>query len=186
MTMLKLCHGQMSKHTSLTFGLFIAYCLPGFLTLCGIATQSDTVLIWLLGAQTTDPTVGGVLYVTAASVGIGMVLNAFRWIAIDTIHHRSGLPKPAWDDGLLPDRLDAFARLVEDHFRYYQFYGNTLLAGLLAYPMWRSHTDLSEWPLAPTDTAFVTIEVVLFLASRDALKRYYGRVSRLLGADGPL
>lgn len=162
------------------FGLLIAYVLPGFTVLLGLATVFDPVRVWLLGADSAQLTVGGVLYITAASVTIGMILNAIRWAVFDTLHHATGVTKPSWDDARLADRLPAFERLVEDHFRYYQFYANTALASLIAFAAWRSSAfyppALSPW----AEMGLAVLEFTLVAASRDALKRYYRRTSALL------
>lgn len=165
-----------------SFGLLIAYVLPGFTLLCGLATLSEPLRLWLLGAQPGSSTlaIGGVLYITAASVVAGMILNALRWAVIDTIHHSTGLVRPVWNDALLADRLPAFERLVEDHFRYYQFYGNTALAGIFATLAWRVSPLAAGAPPRWLELAFIVVELTLVLASRDALGRYYRRTGALL------
>lgn len=165
-----------------SFGLLIAYVLPGFVLLCGLATVFEPLQLWLLGAEPRSSTlaIGGVLYVTAASVVAGMILNALRWAVIDTAHHATGLLRPVWNDALLADRLPAFERLVEDHFRYYQFYGNTALAGLFAAAAWQASPHTIGAPSLLLPVVFIVLEFTLVLASRDALRRYYRRTGVLL------
>lgn len=167
-------------HPSKNFGILIAYVLPGFITLWGLATKFETVHVWLSGTGSHGLAVGGVLYVTAASIAIGMVINAVRWLIIDPVLHLSGLSRPDWDAAQLPGRLPEFERLVEDHFRYFQFYANTALGSLIAFTAWRlSPSDaygLGIWP----EIGLVILAIVLLLASRDALSRYYHRINRLL------
>ena len=69
--------------------------------------------------------------------------------------------------------------MVEDHFRYHQFYANTLLALLAGYPVARAALP-SDWPSSGLDIGFTLLCVVLFACSRDALLRYYTRTTRLL------
>lgn len=168
----------MNSDTTRHFGLLIAYILPGFTLLWGISYLSDTVQTWLSGAA--SPTVGGVVYTTAASITLGMILNAFRWLLVDSLHHATGLRRPAWDDRLLESRLNAFTRLVQDHFQFHQFYANTALALLVTYPMWRLHGGGGS---VFTDAFLIVLEGVLILSSRDALSRYYRRTSLLLGDE---
>lgn len=165
-----------------SFGLLIAYVLPGFTLLCGLATVFEPLRLWLLGSDPRSSTlaIGGVLYITAASVVAGMMLNALRWAVIDTAHHATGLTRPVWNDALLADRLPAFERLVEDHFRYYQFYGNTALAGLFAAAAWRSSVYTIDAPQTLLVVVFLVLELTLVMASRDALRRYYRRTGALL------
>lgn len=171
----------MSDTTSRGFGLLIAYILPGFIVLIGLSTLSPAVHRWLMGSEMNDLAVGGVLYVTAASIAIGMVLNVFRWLFIDALHHATGLNKPQWDDSTLAERLSAFERLVEDHFRYYQFYGNSALALVLAFACWRASPTGQFIAAGFAELALITLEIALLAASRDALQRYYTRTSILLG-----
>ena len=105
------------------FGVLIAYLTPGLVALLGMAPYSATLRSWL-GIQTTvAPTIGGVLYVTLAALALGMTVSVIRWLVLDWLHHHTGIRPPEWDFSALQDNLDAFLALVENHYRYYQFYG---------------------------------------------------------------
>jgi len=157
----------------------IAYVLPGFVTLWAVALVSPAVHGWLVGSTASGPNVGGFMYVSMASVATGMTVSALRWAVVDSLHVFTGLVRPAWDDSRLSERLRGFEALVENHYRYYQFYANTLVALALAYPTWRinAHAGL----LHPMDFGFLLVEGVFLAASRDALRRYYHRSAILLG-----
>jgi hypothetical protein len=77
--------------TDSSFGLTIAYLLPGFTTLCGVAVVSPTVRVWLGATATDSPTLGGFLYVTVGSLTAGLFLSTLRWLILDTVHHWSGV-----------------------------------------------------------------------------------------------
>jgi hypothetical protein len=64
--------------------------------------------------------------VTLASIAVGLTLSTVRWLLLDSIHHRTGLLPPPRNFARLGGKETAFARLEEDHYRYYQFYGNML------------------------------------------------------------
>ena len=68
---------------------------------------------------------------------------------------------------------------MENHYRYYQFYANMLVALAIAYPTWRISTCSGLFQ--PVDLAFLLVEGVFLAASRDALRRYYQRSATLLG-----
>lgn len=163
------------------FGLLIAYVLPGFVCLLGAGTLSDAVWVWLVGAGSAGPSVGGAFYVGLASIGAGMTASVVRWAVLDTAHHFTGLQRPSLDESRLTERLAAFNYLVEQHYRYYQFYGNTLVATLLAFAMWRvsEHADLmpAGWP----EACLAFIVAVFAAGSRDALRKYYSGGVLLLG-----
>lgn len=170
----------MTDLSNRSFGLLISYILPGFVALCGIALIASPVRDWLLGAGIDGPNVGGVFYMLIASVGTGMTASAVRWALIDTLHHATGLRRPAWDDSLLHERTAAYTWLVENHYRYYQFYGNTLIALILAWVLWRYSEFGTGSRLGVIDALFGFIMAVFAAGSRNALGLYYRRTHALL------
>jgi len=163
------------------FGLLIAYLIPGFVALWGLGYVSEPVRLWLQGAGSGGPSVGSALYVVLGSVGCGMTASVFRWALIDTFHHRTGLRKPVLDESNLAEKLQAFDYLVENHYRYYQFYGNTLVSGLVAYCSWRSVVSTSVHPVGLGDLFLAVTVAVFLMGSRDALSKYYAGGELLLG-----
>jgi hypothetical protein len=92
----------------------------------------------------------------------------------------TGVPRPTWDAGRLKERLHAVNYFVEFHYRYYQFYANTLVALLWTYVLNRLiGTSVVLGPA--TDVGFIILSVVLFLGSRDALSKYHDRTNRIIG-----
>lgn len=110
------------------FGLLIAYLVPGVVGLWGLSYLVPELRPWLVGQPFEQPTVGGFLYLTLGAVTLGMIASVVRWAVLDTIHHASGLEAPRWSDERLHERLSGYDWLVENHYRYYQFYGNTLIS----------------------------------------------------------
>lgn len=166
--------------TTRQFGLLIAYVLPGFVALGGLAPLFPLVARWLQPVESSDLGLGPPLYAVLAATAIGLMLSCFRWVLVDHINHLTGVKRPAWDDSRLDHVLGGFDYLVQNHFRYYEFCGNTLMALLLAYGLDRS---LGTLPFlgAATDVGTAIVALVLFLASRNALKNYYHRTNRLIG-----
>lgn len=162
------------------FGLIIAYVLPGYIALIGLSPFSELVRSWLTAALSADTGVAGFLHLTTASLCLGMLGGCFRWMVVDTVIAWTGLRRPVWDDQRLTERLSAFNLIVEHHYRYYQFYGSTLL--ILPAVYWANrqagHPLLGPW----TDAAFVVTEAVLLAAARDALQTYFRRALLLLGS----
>lgn len=166
------------------FGLLIAYVLPGLALLWAASPLSPEIRSLLTAAPVGDaqaPTVGGFLYVTLASVAAGILASTIRWALLDPIHHRTGIPRPAWDDSQLQKNLDAFEALVEAHFRYYQHYANSLVAMFFALAIRFAGTGGCISGLAPTDIAILLVTIVYWAGSRDTLRRYYARAAFLLG-----
>ena len=170
----------MGDLTERGFGLVIAYLLPGFVLLLGISLTSPAVEAWLrTSADSSSPTVGTFLYLLLASLTAGMTVGAFRWAIIDRIHHATGLTRPRFELRHVHERLDAFELFVHHHYRYYEFFANTMLAALASYTCWR----FTASPGGPRlgDAGFLILEAVFFAASRDTLRNYYWRVGQVLG-----
>ena len=165
--------------TNQNFGLLIAFVLPGFILLWGLQPHSAMITGWLGHAATDVPSVGGFLYITMASVGVGQLVSTLRWLLIDTLHHRTGVRPPRWDFRKLKDRVTAYDRLIEIHYRYYQFHANSLLAvSISALLCW-----LDRGFRAREFFLLLVIDTLLYLGSRDNLQKYYRRVEELLARD---
>ncbi|MBX3440200.1 MAG: hypothetical protein KF861_22110 [Planctomycetaceae bacterium] len=175
----------MKEVTHPSFGLAIAYLIPGFLALWGASFYSPMIEGWLTGTESQLPTLGGFLYVTIASLGTGLVISTIRWLLLDTLHHHTGIAEPLWNFAGLQAHIDAFDRQVEGHYRYYQFYGNSLVALLILWLAWRCRLPSSgQWP-GGMDLGLVALGVLLFLGSRDTLRKYYVRMAAILGSPTP-
>jgi hypothetical protein len=161
------------------FGLIIAYVLPGFVALAGIAPLVPAVAGWL------EPTGQGVglgppVYALLAATAAGMTVSCFRWLLIDQLHAMTGLGAPVFNARALEERPSAFTYLVESHYRYYQFYANTLVSVVWTYGI---HRWLRTSPLLRfgSDVAVLILCAVLFAGSRDALEKYRSRCGQLVG-----
>jgi len=167
--------------SSRQFGLLVAYLLPGFIALAGIARLVPAVARWL--QPTIDQGGSGIgppVYAVLGATAVGMVLSCIRWVVVDHIHQWTGVTAPDWDVDRLEARLDAFNQLVEYHYRYYQFYSNTLVALLWTYVVNRWEGIPSSLTAA-SDVGVVILCAVLFAGSRDTLRKYYTRTERLIG-----
>ena len=161
------------------FGLLIAYVLPGCVVLWGLGQASPTVGKWFGDASANSATLGGFLYVTLAAVAAGLTASTVRWLLIDALHHYMGVKPPRLDFSQLGERIEAFDFLIEIHYRYYQFYANTLVASCFAYVAWR----LTHWESEPwgwPELVATALWALFFCGSRDTLRKYYARTKRLL------
>lgn len=166
--------------TSKHFGFVVAYLLPGFIVLAGVARFVPLVGAWLKPSTYAEASLGPPIYAILAATTLGMIANALRWLVVDHIHSWTGIRPPIWDDSRLGDRLDAFNYLVENHYRYYQFVANTLIAILWSYAINRFWGTGSFFGIG-TDATVALLCAVLFVTSRDTLRKYYTRTARLIG-----
>jgi hypothetical protein len=161
------------------FGLLIAYVLPGFVVVSGAAILYPPVRDLVTPTLGLADGVESTAFVTLATLLAGMSVSSLRWLIVDSFHHWTGLRRPEWDDAGLPAKLPAFTAIVEDHYRFYQFHANLAVAIACVYIAWR----VQQPPFAPwADEAFLLIECLFLATSRDNLRKYYARASRLLGS----
>lgn len=159
------------------FGPLIAYLVPGATVLVGVSPSSPTLQQWLATAPAASPTIGGFLYITVASLAVGMTLSAIRWLLVDTLHRITGLPSPAFDFAELAASVEAYILLIEIHYRHYQFYANMLIAVAVVYGGYR--VRLGGHAVGWVDLGVVVLEGVFFVTSRDTLRKYYSRSLQL-------
>ncbi len=169
----------MSHVSNTNFGLLIAYLIPGFLGVFTVKPYSAALASWMATSPDASPTVGGFLFVTVSAVFLGLLASTIRWLILDPLHRKTGLPRPSWDFQQLEEHITAFQLAVEQHYRYYQFYGNTLIVAVVA--------ALTRWPYKTAGVGeqfllavgVLAFFLLLFVASRDALRKYYDRSSSL-------
>jgi len=160
------------------FGLVIVYLVPGFIALWGVSYWSGVVRGWLVPREGTVIAVIGMIYAVIAALAAGVAISAVRRLIVDRIHHHLlGVREPKWDFSNLGGVLPAFEAIVEDQYRYYQIYANTLVALVATFVV----REVKMWRLdVPILVAVVVVAVALLCASRGCLKRFYQRGSAVL------
>lgn len=170
----------MPDTSSRQFGLIIAYLLPGFLALAGIAPLFPTVADWLRPANQGNFGIGPTVYALLMAAAAGMVISCVRWLLLDHIHNWTGVRRLPRNDSRLADVLGGYDFLIQIHYKYHEFAGNMLVALLFAYGLNRSLHTLPALGIG-TDLGVAFLSLVLFVASRDALAKFYHKAGQLLG-----
>lgn len=163
--------------TNDTFGPLVAYLVPGATVLVGLSPFVPGIEVWLANAPENPPTIGGLLYLSLASVALGMTVSALRWATVDTLHAYTGISPPELNFARLPGKVEEYRLLIEIHYRHYQFYANMFIATAIAYFCYRVHVGWEPFDLA--DRAVLLLEPVFFFTSRDTLQKYYLRTVQL-------
>lgn len=172
----------MQSVTNANFGPLIAYLVPGATVLLGFSQFSPVLRGWFGAGSADVPTIGGFLYLTTASIAVGMTVSAIRWAVVDTLHSVTGLPLPPLDFSRLGKNVDAYTLLIEIHYRHYLYYSNMSIATAIAYACYRTKLG-GLWPMGWLDLGFTLLEAVFLLTSRDCLRKYYTRGQQLLAAN---
>ena len=168
--------------TSNNFGVLIAYLVPGATALWGLSSFSPSLRAWFASTPSDAPTISGFLYLTVASLAVGMTVTAIRWACVDLVHAATGLTAPDLDFSQLPGKVDAYNLLIEIHYRHYQFYSNMFVATAITWICYRiSIRPLRQ--LSWIEPGFLMIEAIFFLTSRDTLRRYHFRTQQLLSVQ---
>jgi hypothetical protein len=82
----------------------------------------------------------------------------------------------------LGKNVEAYALLIEIHYRHYLYYSNMFVATAIAYACYRTRLG-TLWPMGWLDVLFAFLEIVFFATSRDTLRKYYARGQQLLGTS---
>lgn len=172
----------MKDITDKNFGVVIAFWLPGVILLWGLSYSYPGVSRWLNQASGSEsPSVGGFLYLTLASLAVGLIVSAVRWMIVDKfLQCVTGLREPQFDFGKLKDKeaFAVFLGVVENHYRFYQYYSNTLVAvmsAFITYLIIQGPKTISGlvW------VAFIVACPALLWASYDCLKKYYSKSEQI-------
>ena len=169
---------QVSKNN---FGIIVAFIIPGFVGTWGLSYISPTIRGWFIYQQQPTTSIPALFYVLLSSLAVGMAFSAFRWALIDSIHHHTGIIRPTLNFSNLKNVLQEFETINEHHYRYYQYYANTLVALVCTYSIRCIKSSTLPWnePLLFVGLFFTV--AILFFASRNSLKQFYVRASQLLG-----
>ena len=169
----------MKDITEKNFGVIIAFLIPGFMLLWGLSYSSDEISKWFAQSGAADaPTVGGFLYATLASLALGLLVSAVRWLIVDRLLHSvSDLPEIDFEKLKNKDTFTAFEGVVENHYRYYQYYSNTLVAVIISFLTYL--IEAKEKPSLWGWAGVVFVIIALLLASNDCLKKYHQRAAKI-------
>lgn len=77
------------------------------------------------------------------------------------------------------DRYAAFAGVIENHYRYYQYYANTLVAVICSAVAY-AFSGAGRLSAGLVLLGSLGLAIPLFFGSRDALKKYYDRANAIL------
>jgi hypothetical protein len=184
------------------FGLAIAFLAPGVVGLWGVAQHVPEVKHWFGTSQSSQPSGASFLFVALASLAVGVVISGIRQLVLDTWAFRNGcwpLFKyggiPNWigfrislkgptlhHEKLIQDGVrQAYNRVVEGNYRYYQFYSNMGFAAMLAYGVWTWTRGLWPWERPSIAGLALALFTFLILSARQSLSMFNRSIGEILG-----
>jgi hypothetical protein len=163
----------MLQFSPINFGLLIAYFLPGFITVFALKYLSEEVSQLIQAAQANPINIGALIFLGTASLIAGLIVSAFRSVVLDELHYNAGIQRPQTDySKLTGDKLKLFQEMVENVYRYYQFYGNLFssLTALLILKYFIAGSPICDSRLHFSSFIFLALaSIVLLVASRKTL-----------------
>jgi hypothetical protein len=175
-----------------SFGVAIAFLLPGFVGLWGASRFLQPLGKWFEQAAQADSGTGVVLFIIIAALAMGVVISAARIVTVELVFRgigklvaKTGLHGKGMDFKRLATNdaaLKALDFLNEGLYRFYLFYANMAVAVALAYV---ALVLKGSMHLAKTNlTIFSVIEAVLLIGGADAFARYWKHANEVLSGEG--
>lgn len=185
---------------SLDFGLFIAYVVPGVITLYGLSLVSVTVReLWR--GEAGQRTLGGAVIIALIALVLGRIVSIGRVATVDSTfgvalpfvscRHAPhlgaiGSVEPDYRRFVDSGRREAFLLAIANEQRPYQFGGNTAIALLLTVSCWivsLRGRDRAALRVILTVTAVIALSIVLYAGARISHYRFVRAVAVLNGGD---
>lgn len=167
--------------TSTSFGLVIAFLLPGLVAVGTFALWEDNVRQLLATFLTAESNVGLFLLVLLAALVIGLEISALR-SAIVRFTLRSLKLGPEGFAALADAaRLQAFRAATDEHYRYHQCWGGIALVLPVAFVGWLTRIEsLSLFSSPVRLVAFALLECVTVFAAINEYRYYVERSNQIL------
>lgn len=180
----------MTDITSTSFGLLIAYLLPGISGYYALSFYFPPLRQSLQTFTTADANGGLLLLILLASLVIGLQLTVLRWIVFECLRPEvMALPAPLRAEEFIrlssESRLDAFRAVIDENYRYHQCWGAMTIVIPVLYAGWLN-TEKPGLVIGPISICcFVVLEVITAWAAAEALRRYVSRTRHILSLGMP-
>lgn len=189
--------------TSTSFGLLIAYLLPGLTGLLSLMFWLDKVREIFDSFLKAETNIGLFILVILAALVMGLLLDMIRTIVFENwrkrlvkrlecwpITKRWFKEKSMWleesDIAQLQTeaKLPVFRAVIDETYRYHQFWGGMSFALLLLYSSWiiSSCADLSDRFIG-LSVGFLVVEVFTVYAAIDQYQNFVTYAQNILGKE---
>lgn len=172
--------------SSTSFGYIIAFLLPGMMLLFGLGLWYPN-LFPTLGLTKLDASIGGSALFLLASLSAGLIITAPRWFIYEKLLcHKTKFDAGHFTGLSQSDKMAAFKAVVDEHYRYHQFYGGASIA-LVPILLFLVHTGYchSRMLFWSAIISSVALETLLVYTSTDCWKKYVIRGNTIVsGSEG--
>jgi hypothetical protein len=171
--------------TSTSFGYIIAFILPGLLGLYAVALWFAGIDALLKPALSPATTIGPSFFILFCALTLGLLLSAARyWLFERVLCKTYELPTTMFKELRKGDNLVAFTAVVEQHYRYHQFYGGCALAMFILFPRWLSNHwselgCLKSWVMI---ALFALFQAMVIATARDSFIKYVKRGNEIVAS----
>ena len=163
--------------TSTSFGYIIAFLLPGLLGLYALTYWSSAAAHLIGPAFKADANVGPSVVLLLIALGVGLLVSAFRFFLFEKlICRKHTFPADMFSKLAAEKKLESFKAVVDEHYRYHQFYGGCAVAVLILYSGWFWHAIHNvDLPFLLVSVVFILFEWLITVTGMDAFVRYVQR-----------
>ena len=176
----------MKDITSTTFGLLIAFFMPGIVALYAVSYWSDQLQDVFQTFITSPSNVGLFFLVLLGGLAIGLQISLVRWIVFEKL--LSGeikLETKNFSKLSNEDILTSFRACVDEHYRYHQFWGGMVFVLPILHLGWGLDlvASLSDGWKIFWWVIFIAIEVLTIAGAKAGFSMYVERSNKILQGD---
>lgn len=168
----------MKDLTTTTFGLIIAYLLPGLFGLYTCSFWSPAISAQFEAFSKAESNAGLFFLVVLFALFVGLQLTAFRWVIFELILcRRNGLKSDEFTHLKTKDQIEAYGVVLDENFRYHQFWGGIAPVVPVFFLGLGRKYGVSLWSFGalPWFVVFLVVEAVTVAAAIEAHTRYVAR-----------
>jgi hypothetical protein len=171
----------MKDVTTTSFGLIIAYLLPGLAGLYSFSFSFEPIRLLFEKFGTEKSDVGLFFLVILAAVTIGLQVSIFRWLLFEKgFWVKLKLETKQLANLANKDKHTAFRTLIDEQYRYHQFWGGMTLVQAPLFIEWIRTAHMRDQQFWFATAAAILLEICTFLAGKESYERYITRAKAIL------
>ena len=174
----------MKDVTSTSFGLMIAFFLPGISCIYSLNFWFPEIEQLFRKFLTAESNVGLFLLICMASIIASLQITIVRWVIFERLLCRKHILDHCYFEklGSNENKLSAFRAAVDEHYRYHQFWGGmTLVIPIFVGGVIHNKlTNLSLFEIIIWCALFLFCEILTGIAAYEAFINYVKRAEYIL------